>query len=278
MTGTQPVAINKLFDFYIKSSLHVSLAVTAFAWVTAISFQLVVNPVLYGFIFSSTLVSYNGIKYLPLLQKDFIAALKNLKRIAAITVCGAALTAWTAFLLDLWTLVAAVLLGGITTAYALPVFQNSTNLRQVYGIKIAVIALVWAGVTVGLPVLDQDSQHLSISTIAIEHLQRFFYVIVLILPFDIRDLHYDKPSLGTLPQMIGVRNSKIAGSVLLASVVLLEVFQSPMQSAQFTVLVLIVLLTAALVWKSMAVQADYFASFWVEGLPILWAAALFAFL
>ena len=54
----------KLFDLYIKSSLHVALAVTALACVSVWELNLTHDYLLYGFIFSSTVLSYNVTKYL----------------------------------------------------------------------------------------------------------------------------------------------------------------------------------------------------------------------
>ena len=38
--------------------------------------------------------------------------------------------------------------------------------------------------------------------------QRFLFVVVAILPFEIRDIQYDSLKLSTIPQQIGVANEQ----------------------------------------------------------------------
>lgn len=268
----------KLFDLYIKSSIHVSIAVTAFAYVTCSVFQISGSPALYFFIFSSTLVSYNFTKYIVLFRNDTVSATGLVTKIAGITGLALAGGVWSAFYLDFHTLSASLLLGIITLFYGMPVLRRRSSLRHIYGIKILVIAFVWAGVTVFLPVLDsQASGSIGAADLLTEFLQRFLYVIVLTLPFDIRDLHTDTPGLGTIPQLVGVRQTKILGSGLLLSVFTLEAIQGSVTDPSFFVLCLILFLTGMAVWRSVKIQPANFASFWVEGLPILWAVLLYLF-
>jgi hypothetical protein len=118
----------------------------------------------------------------------------------------------------------------ITFLYAIPLipkrllFDNHRNLREISGIKIYVIALVWALTTVLLPIINNS---IEINTdVVISFVQRVLYVIVLMLPFEIRDLKYDNLKLATVPQKIGVRNTKLLGSALLLMFVLCEMLRS----------------------------------------------------
>ena len=101
--------------------------------------------------------------------------------------------------------------------------KTPKNLRSIGGVKIYIIAVVWAMTTVVLPVLE--------SQLALKYdhwilvLQRTFIVIVLMLPFEIRDLDVDQVHLSTIPQKIGIRNTKIIGYALLGDSILLEFFK-----------------------------------------------------
>lgn len=265
----------QLFDFYIKSSFHVSLAVTAFAYITSSSIHVPGSFALYLFIFCSTLLSYNFTKYLVLFQKNTVSAARLIPKIIAVSAFALAGVIWSTFHLNLWVLTAALIFGLITLAYGLPVFQRGKSLRRVYGVKIFIIAFVWAGVTVLLPILSQESPSFQSPEVAAEFTQRLLYVIALTLPFDIRDLHFDTPGLGTIPQLVGVKRTKLMGFLLLLPVLILELIHNSVNSASFLVLFVIVLLTGTAVWQSVKVQPPYFASFWVEGLPIFWAILLF---
>lgn len=264
----------KLFELYIKSSLHVALAVCSLAYVTVLELKISPSPVLFGFIFSSTVVSYNLTKYGFIVATDSISLGPLLRWIIRITASFFVVMCVCLYYLPLNVILTALLLGAITIAYAIPISEGSRNLRNVYGIKIGVIALVWSGVTVGLPVIDYGPESASAFTLAMELLQRFLFVAVLILPFDIRDYRNDDTTLGTLPQIIGIKNSKFLGLGLLISCLLLEWFLTPVLSPSFSIFFLVVAITALMVSRAMVIQSPYFASFWVEGIPVAWVILL----
>ena len=74
-------------------------------------------------------------------------------------------------------------------------------------------------------------------------LQRFVFVVVLILPFEIRDLSVDDKILGTLPQRIGVKNTKLYGLLLLMVFFFLEFFKDELLAINLLVMPLIFLIT-----------------------------------
>ena len=98
----------------------------------------------------------------------------------------------------------------LTLLYAIPFLSGfHKNLREVSYLKIVVVALVWSGFTVLIPVLDAGIEF-SIQLVLVA-IQRFLIVVVLILPFDIRDVKYDAISLQTIPKKIGVEKTKKLG-------------------------------------------------------------------
>lgn len=264
----------KLFDLYIKSSLHVALAVTALACVSVWELNLTHDYLLYGFIFSSTVLSYNVTKYLFIAVSDSIQLSALLRWISGITVFSFLVMGLLLFYLPAGVVIAAAILGVLTVAYAIPISERRKNLRNIYGIKIGVIASVWAGVTVLLPVLNHGVESVRVMNVIYEAVQRILFVAVLILPFDIRDYRSDDSSLGTLPQLLGVKKTKILGMGLLGTCLLLEGLHQSVLSISFLIFFLVAAFTALMVRRSMLIQAPYFASFWVEGIPIMWACLL----
>jgi hypothetical protein len=105
-------------------------------------------------------------------------------------------------------------------------------------------------------------------------IQVLIFVVVVILPFEIRDLNSDSKQLHTIPQIIGVNSTKILGFSLLFIFMLLDWIQYLILNlVSFnTILIngIICLLTLILLIKSKEKQSMYFSSFWVESLPILW--------
>jgi len=103
--------------------------------------------------------------------------------------------------------------GFISTFYVLKV--KGTNMRQVPHLKIHLISLSWVAVLIALPIINEIPRgkiHPVFIWVAVAH---YLYVLSVTIPFDIRDLKYDSKTHKTIPQVIGVMNSKILSIVLL---------------------------------------------------------------
>ena len=267
--------LRHVFSIYIKSSLHVALAVTSFSLVTIFEFDLQIPTALLYFTFFSTVVAYNFTKYLSLLNRRHLVMTPALKAIAIISLLSFACTTLSAFYLDKFALAVAAIPALLTAAYALPLFRSGTNLRHVYGAKLFIIGIVWALVTTGLPFTAHQGELPALSLVFTEGFQRLLFVMVLTLPFDIRDIQTDTEQLGTIPQIFGVRTTKTIGLSALAAVLLIEIAQTNTIDSGFSLFLFMIGVTALLIHKSMTVRSPWFASFWVEGVPVLWAFLLF---
>jgi len=267
--------LRRLLSTYIKSSLHVALAVTSFSLVTVFEFDLQISTTLLFFTFFSTVVAYNFTKYLSLLDHRHLTINPSLNVIAIITFISFVCTIISTFYLDRATLFVASIPALLTAAYTLPIFRIGTNLRHIYGAKLFIIGVVWAFVTVGLPFAAHHGELPAQSALFPEGFQRLLFVMVLTLPFDIRDIQTDAEQLGTIPQIFGVPSTRTIGLVTLGIVLLIEIVQTNSFHSGFAVFLLIVGTTALLIHKSMTIRSPFFASFWVEGVPILWAFLLF---
>lgn len=258
------------FKFYINSSIHVGLAVVAFTEISRFHLDLPVDYLLLLFIFLGTITGYNFVKYARLAGFRRRNLSKGLQSIQLFSLCCFAGLVWTAFFVKTPVLVVAILLGALNVLYALPLIKRK-NLRAIGGIKVFVISVIWAGVTVLFPVIDAGAPLQSENILLL--VQRFFFVLVLLLPFEIRDLRYDPPELRTLPQKLGVQNTKLLGLGLLALIALMNFFKD-VPPAVLAVDFFIYLLTAALVWKASVDRHPLFTTFWVEGIPLLWGVLL----
>lgn len=261
----------KLFDFYLNSSLHVALAVTAFAALTGLHLQIRSGPELLLFIFAGTVAGYNLIRYHRPESYRFPRAGDFPVPVLAVTLFCGLVASLLAFRLRLPVLAVAAGLGLATLLYAAPFGNSRQNLRSITGIKIFVIAAVWTGTTVFLPVLDAGVP--ATANVLLLTLQRFLFVIVLTLPFDIRDYRSDPDMLATIPQQFGVTATRRIGLVLLAAVILLETAMNSTQQ-ELLITALISFITAGFILKSGIRQNRYFASFWIEGIPVLWFVLL----
>ncbi|MEX0927925.1 MAG: hypothetical protein WD266_02475 [Balneolales bacterium] len=260
--------LSALFDFYLKSSTHVSLAVVAFSGITMLEFGIDPNRHLLIFIFFASVTGYNFVKYTAIARFHHFSLSGSLRAIQLYSLFCFLGLLWAAVRLPVPVLLAAAILGGFNMLYALPVFSGQSNLRSLTGAKIFVIALVWTGSTVWLPALDA---RLPLSAgLALASLQRFLFVMVLTLPFDIRDVRLDTAHLGTVPQLVGIKKTRNMGLLMLGLVLLLNVFRPAAGGIQTFVLIAVTLLTGWLIRTSVVSQNRYFAAFWVEGVPVLW--------
>lgn len=264
--------LKALFEFYINSSIHVALAVTALTQITGLHFGLHINIELLGFVFFGAITGYNFVKYAGIAQLHHRSLAKDLKAIQIFSFLCFLSLLYFSFQVDSTVLLVAGILGVFTLLYALPVFSKKRNLRDIKGVKIYIIALVWAGVSVLFPVID--SLLWLTPDIIIEFFQRFLFVLVIILPFEIRDLKYDPGALGTMPQKLGVKKTKMVGMLFLGIWVFAENFKTSVSAASFMSMVLTAVVTGILVLSANEKKSTYFSSFWVEGIPILWLLLL----
>ena len=260
--------LKNAFELYINSSLHVAIAIVSLTLITYLEYEMKVSRELLFFIFFSSITGYNFVKYAGIAQLHHSSLAANLRFIQIFSLASFISLVYFAFQMSMEVLIATGILGLFTILYAIPVFGKGKNLRSLSGLKIFIIALVWAGSTVLLPLIDAE-MFLGIDVI-VDFLQRLFLVIVLTLPFELRDLNYDASNLGTIPQRIGVRPTKIFGTVLLMLIMFSELFQKSFDSKEFLSLNLMLVVTGIFLWRSRTEQSKYFASFWVEALPIFY--------
>jgi hypothetical protein len=266
--------ISKIFNFYLNSSIHVSLAVVALQCITYITLDIKWDKNLFFFTFFATITGYNFIKYSRLAKWHHLSLTESLRAIQIFSfVCFMALLYYFTKMTT-QVIIACSVLGLLTLLYALPVFSRKRTLRSMQGVKIYIIALVWAGVAVVLPVL-QASLDLSWDS-RIMLLQRFLFVLVITLPFDIRDLKYDDAAIGTIPLKIGVQNTKILGVLLLVALLLLEALKDEITSEIMLSTLVISIFSGLLLLLGKEKQSKYYASFLVESLPIVWFVLLSA--
>ncbi len=140
-----------LFSFYIKSSIHVALGVTGLVFVTSIEFGVTLPIAFYWVSFLGTITGYNFIKYAEiagLQHNSLIRSLQNLQVFSLVVFC---LLVYFLTQLHLVVLTYLCLLGFLTLLYVVPSI-NHKNFRSMAGVKVFIVALVWSGLTVLVPV------------------------------------------------------------------------------------------------------------------------------
>lgn len=267
--------LKRIFNFYLNSSIHVALAACALAWLTLMELDLNYDTYLLNFVFFATITGYNFVKYFGVVRfhhrrlADWLKAIQVFSLMAFLAMC------YYVFQLEVDTLILVVILGIVTFFYAIPImipkqylFDNHKNLRQVSGLKVYLIALIWMLTTVFLPLVNNDS-YIN-SDVIIIGAQRFCFVLVLMLPFEIRDLNYDSLKLATIPQKIGIKKTKIIGVLLLIIFLMLDFFKEELTKTSIRSTLLITFITLLFLLFSNKHQSKYYSAFWVESLPVVW--------
>ncbi len=87
------------------------------------------------------------------------------------------------------------------------------NIREFPYLKIHSIALTWTLIIVIFPIVNENISDWEILAIFIP--AHYLYFVAVAIPFDIRDLKHDAPTQRTIPQVVGIRNSKLISVSLL---------------------------------------------------------------
>jgi len=197
-----------------------------------------------------------------------VVASKYHKAIQLLSLIALGLALYHGYFLSLNVWLGILVLIFFTGLYALPVLPKAKNLRSWGGLKIFVVALVWAGTTVLLPVLT--AEYLISWDICVETFQRFVMILILLIPFEIRDLAYDKAELRTLPQRYGVTGTKIRGGFAILVFFFSTFFKDDLSLEELILKGILFLVLGSMLFITKRRQSKYFASFWVEAIPIFW--------
>lgn len=121
--------------------------------------------------------------------------------------------------------VLALLVGAFSVLYVAKIFSLQSQkvaLREIPFAKLWTVTLVWAVATAVLPIVQfgtLSSESLSLI------LERWFFLVAITIPFDIRDLQVDPPHARTLPMLIGVSRAKKVTWVFFALALLVNFYR-----------------------------------------------------
>jgi len=276
--------IKKILDFYIFSNIHVAIAGFCLTEITLYEFG-GLNSLTSIFVALSIVISYNFIRFFEIKYKRmewFRSWFFNHKKSLLVLSFLSALLLIQIVFFSSFNVSALMVLfpfAFMTLFYVIPLFKIGKiefSFRNFPAIKIISIAISWAGITVFFPLYEAGYKFDGI--VYLEFLQRFLFLIAIIIPFDIRDVYIDSKSLKTLPQLLGVLNSKILGYVLLVAFIILEFLKKLYTVESILVLLSISTITALFLGFSTPRRKRYYASFWVEAIPIVWFGLIILFL
>jgi len=168
--------------------------------------------------------------------------------------------------------VALVLPGLISLGYVIPILGGKKRLRDLNHLKIYLIAVVWAWITVILPILDAGKLGIENTTTLLLFLERMLFVFAITLPFDIRDLKVDgHTGVETIPSQIGIEKTKKLASIVLFIVLALAAINFLLDNYSMSIFIAIAISCATtnlLIQKCDSVRNDYYFTGLIDGTMI----------
>ncbi|MEO1514944.1 MAG: UbiA family prenyltransferase [Bacteroidota bacterium] len=156
----------------------------------------------------------------------------------------------------------------LSLGYVIPFIGNQRKrLRDMDFVKIYLVAIVWAWITVVLPLIEQSIPFQPALVLMV--LERALFIFAITLPFDIRDLEVDAfGKVKTIPAVLGEKRSRRLAQFSLLICVALAVLQFSMGHYPLKAMLgmgLAYALTAWLIQLSNSQRHDYFYSGLMDG-------------
>ena len=261
-------ALKRLVYLYLNGSVHVAVAVFALVQMTFYFSKIPFDPIVSLLAFSGTLFSYNFIKYADVVYRNRNRLSDDMKWVIGISVIAMITGVICFFMLEPLTQLVTIGFLLLSVLYAIPINPKIPNLRNWAGVKIYIVSLCWAGVSLILPIVNAGVD--MTFDIGIKFIQRFLLVLILILIFEIVDLQFDDKRLKTVPQTLGIEKTKKLILLLLIPFYVLEFFKVGFESIQAWNNLVIVTLVWYFTREASPEKSKYFTLFWVESVPIIW--------
>jgi 4-hydroxybenzoate polyprenyltransferase len=194
---------------FLDGYILISLAAVALGMATLAQLEVPISsdPV-YLLLFSGTLVSYNLHRVLKMPQNGKLH-LKGRRFRYILLLFALSLLAVSIFYIQKTAILVLFPLAVITFLYSVPLRLPiwSLPLRKIPYIKVFLVAATWSALTVWLPLAEMADVNKPLQT-GLIFIERFFLLLAVTIPFDIRDLNDDKHlGMKTLPIVLGIRAS-----------------------------------------------------------------------
>lgn len=277
--------LTSILDFYLFSNLHIAICAVALTEVTRILFAYHLRAELYIFVFCGTFFLYN-LQRLPAafaklqIKPEFRRHswnIENKKLLLGVSVIAAIAAAWAFFHLYRRTQLIALIPAALSVAYAFPTIfwgQRWIKLREIPGIKIFIVGLVWGMSCVWVPAAaDNSFPRWTSPEVTVWMIACALMIVAITIPFDIRDLYYDGSKLKTLPAIFGLKKVKIIGVVLMllsaCGMFIADEISQLVTMHHAVIYSIWTAITCGVILYSHPKRHEYYYSFLIDGLMIL---------
>lgn len=239
------LSLRKILNFYIRSSIHVGLAVFSLVQLSNPQWNSYSFLVLLG-----TIVGYNFLKY----SEWFLS--NKFFRFHYFGILGVTLISALGFLL-LFLQQDSSLQFDLIIAFALVVLYPF--IRKKGWIKPFYVSFVVSYITLFIPLNRHEE-------VVLLFIQRFLLLSSVMIPFEILDSTHDAVAMKTLPHLFGVARTKQIGYVLVGLYCVASFHALSIHYPCF----IYALSSVVAIYFSSEKSSWYYTSFWVESLPVFW--------
>jgi 4-hydroxybenzoate polyprenyltransferase len=155
--------------------------------------------------------------------------------------------------------------------------QERHALRSLRGLKIFLIAYVWAATTAGLPALDMG-RSLFEGHVILLFIERALFIFAATLPFDIRDVRSDTHAgVVTLPHVLGVQRSKMLAYICTLIFMLLSIWHYNHENWMIAARMISGLSMLLAIYYTDETRHEYYYTGLIDGLIIVQAILVYVF-
>lgn len=268
--------VSRWFDFLVFSNTFIALCAVGQGWLTYMLLEVRPDPEVLILLYFATAFVYNAQVVLNKIPKDGTSVyyridwlIRNRRLIRTLSFVAVGGVLGCALFLERTTWMALFLTGLLAVFYSFPLFKSG-GLRQVPGLKLFLIAGVWASACVLIPYFESGMQ-IEAGRLVMLWLKRFLFIAAITLPFDIKDIDTDRSwGLTTLATSLGAKGAAFLSLVFLAGyLLLLYWFQQPVRPATFNALLITVVIAGILILYSLKQRKVYFYLFFFDGILLL---------
>lgn len=271
-----------ILDFFLFSNIFIALCAVSQGLLTYHLLKVEPNYYVLSLLFFATLVVYNVSMLLSKPKEPEKSPFKRVRwifgnhkfTIATTFIATLGIVPIGFLYLSFESRILLFAIGFLSLAYAIPFlkFNNKKiGLRNIPGVKLFLIAFVWAISGVLLPIVELGANSLiPLGEIILLLSKRFLFICAITIPFDIRDIFHDQINeLKTIPVVFGEKKSWIfCQFLLLCYFVLLVIFTKGI-NVDVIALLLTLILTGWLIFKSNFKRNEYFYFLYLDGTMML---------
>lgn len=261
--------MKSLFHLYLYGSIHIALSTVALLAFSYACLDLAFDRDYAIFLFSGTVFLYNLHRLVGIYKnkdRKLSGRLQTIHdlRFGIILLSAISLVSCIWYYLSFeWSIQRILLIPALISAlYVIPIFPKAKRVRDLPFVKIFMIAISYALLTVWIPMNNNG-----LSADILLTAERALFLIAITIPFDIRDQGYDGASgLLSIPIFFGDKTAKRLAILLAVAGALIFYFRFNANNTLSFSMICSYLAAVILIVLSNDGRRDYYYTFWMDGL------------